>query len=230
MKNCGRFLFVAAVLLFGTIVTGLSQERCTVLVKEISEKYAGECKNGLAHGTGEAWGTEHYAGSFKKGLPHGKGVYTYADSSVYNGMWSKGQRHGNGSYTFMYVGADSIQEGLWTRDKYMGKNETVQGYRVISTKAMERYRVYRYTDGQEIRVLLKPMTSGSLDVSNLQITGSSGYETEFLNSQMEFRNCEFPFKLRVSFNKWSKLKTVRVDTSIELEITEPGVWIIEIGA
>lgn len=230
MKNCGRFLFVAAAVLFGTIVTGLSQERCTVLVREISEKYTGECKNGLAHGTGEAWGTEHYAGAFKKGLPHGKGVYTYADSSVYNGMWSKGQRHGNGKYTFRYVGADSIQEGLWTRDKYMGKNENVQGYKVISTKAMERYRVYRYTDGQEIRVLLKPMTTGSLDVSNLQITGSSGYETEFLNSQMEFRNCEFPFKLRVSFNKWSKLKTVRVDTSIDLEITEPGVWIIEIGA
>lgn len=230
MKNCGRFLIVAAALLFGTILTGLSQERCTVLVKEISEKYVGECKKGLAHGTGEAWGTEHYNGAFKSGLPHGKGVYTYADSSVYTGMWSKGQRHGNGKYTFRYVGTDSIQEGLWTRDKYMGRNVTSQGYKVISTKAMERYRVYRYTDGQEIRVLLKPMTSGSLDVSNLQITGSSGIESEFLNSQMEFRNCEFPFKLRVSFNKWSKLRTVRVDTSIDLEITEPGVWIIEIGA
>lgn len=230
MKIFGHFLILAAALLSGSGVTGFSQERCTVLVKEISEKYVGECKKGLAHGTGEAWGTEHYTGAFKSGLPHGKGVYTYADSSVYTGMWSKGQRHGNGKYTFRYVGTDSIQEGLWTRDKYMGRNVTSQGYKVISTKAMERYRVYRYTDGQEIRVLLKPMTSGSLDVSNLQITGSSGIESEFLNSQMEFRNCEFPFKLRVSFNKWSKLRTVRVDTSIDLEITEPGVWIIEIGA
>lgn len=217
-------------MLLGSCLAGYSQEQCTVLVKEISEKYAGECKNGLAHGTGEAWGVDHYTGAFKKGLPHGKGTRVYSDSSVYVGMWSKGQRHGNGKYTFRYIGNDSIQEGLWTRDKYMGKNETVQGYRVIATKAMERYRVYRYTDGQEIRVLLKPMTSGTLDVTNLQITGSSGYETDFLNSQMEFRNCEFPFKLRVSFNKWSKLKTVRVDTSIDLEITQPGVWIIEIGA
>jgi hypothetical protein len=230
MKNFGRFLMLTAALLSGTGLTVSSQVQCTVLAVKISERYAGECKNGLAHGTGEAWGTDHYAGSFRKGLPHGKGVYTYADSSVYTGMWSKGERHGNGKYTFRYVGKDSIQEGLWTRDKYMGKNETVQGYKVIATKAMERYRVYRYTDGLEVRVLLKPMTSGTLDVSNLQITGSSGYETDFLNSQMEFRNCEFPFKLRVSFNKWSKLKTVRVDTSIDLEITEPGVWIVEIGA
>jgi hypothetical protein len=221
---------LAAALLFGAAVTGSSQERCTVLVKEISEKYVGECKKGLAHGTGEARGVDHYTGAFRKGMPHGKGTYIYADSSVYVGMWSKGQRHGDGKYTFRYLGKDSIQDGLWTRDKYMGKNETVQGYKVISTKAMERYRVYRYTDGEEIRVLLKPMTSGTLDVTNLQITGSSGIETEFLNSQMEFRNCEFPFKLRVSFNKWSKLKTVRVDTSIDLEITQPGVWIIEIGA
>ncbi|MDX9729357.1 MAG: hypothetical protein RBT50_08845 [Bacteroidales bacterium] len=230
MKICGRFLMLAAALLFGAAVTGSSQERCTVLVKEISEKYVGECKKGLAHGTGEARGVDHYTGAFRKGMPHGKGTYIYADSSVYVGMWSKGQRHGDGKYTFRYLGKDSIQDGLWTRDKYMGKNETVQGYKVISTKAMERYRVYRYTDGEEIRVLLKPMTSGTLDVTNLQITGSSGIETEFLNSQMEFRNCEFPFKLRVSFNKWSKLKTVRVDTSIDLEITQPGVWIIEIGA
>jgi len=223
-------MILAAALLFGIGLAGYSQEKCTVLVRQISEKYVGECKNGLAHGAGEAWGVDHYTGAFKKGLPHGKGTYIYADSSVYVGAWSKGQRHGNGKYTFRYAGTDSIQEGLWTRDKYMGRNETVQGYKVISAKAMERYRVYRYTDGQEIRVLLKPMTSGTLDVTNLQITGSSGIETEFLNSQMEFRNCEFPFKLRVSFNKWSKLKTVRVDTSIDLEITQPGVWIIEIGA
>jgi len=230
MKNPGRILALTAALLLGFNSSGFSQDNCTVLMKNIAGKYDGDCSKGLAHGQGEAWGVDHYTGAFKKGLPHGKGIYTYADSSVYEGMWFKGLRHGNGRFTFTFSGSDSIQEGLWTKDKYMGKKETGMGYRVISMKAVERSRIYRYNDGQEIRVLLKPMTSGSLDVTNLQITGSSGYETEFINSQMEFRNCEFPFRLRVTFNKWSKLKTVRVDTALEIEITQPGVWIVEIGA
>ena len=230
MKNPCRFFAFTAAILLGFNSGVFSQDSCTVLMKNIGEKYEGGCSKGLAHGQGEARGVDHYTGTFKKGLPHGKGTYTYADKSVYEGMWSKGLRHGNGRYTFTYAGSDSIQEGLWTKDKYMGKKVTGMGYKVISMKAVERYRVYRYTDGQEIRVLLKPMTSGSLDVTNLQITGSSGYETEFMNSQMEYRNCEFPFRLRVTFNKWSKLKTVRVDTALEIEITQPGVWIVEIGA
>lgn len=223
-----RILFFLTVFPLFTL-TGNSQDPCLVMMKSISEKYEGECKNGLAEGSGEAWGTDHYQGAFKKGLPHGKGKYDYSDGSVYEGSWSKGLRHGSGRYAFKYNGADSIQEGLWTKDEFKGNKADQQEYRVVTMRSVERYRVHRYSDGNEIRVLLKPIDSGSLDVTNLQITGSSGTETEFLNSQMEFRNCIYPFKLRVTFNKWSKMKTMRVNTSIELEIIKPGVWIIEIG-
>jgi len=208
---------------------GLTQNQCTVLMESIGERYSGECRKGLAHGDGEAWGIDHYTGAFKKGLPHGRGTYEYVDGSVYEGMWSKGERHGAGKLTFTYNGSDTIQDGLWTRDEFQGNQESVHGYSVISTRAIERYRVFRLSDGNEIRVHFKPVSSGSLDISNLQITGSSGYETEFMNSQMEFRNCEYPFKLRITFNKWSKLKTVRVDASIELVILHPGVWMIDIS-
>jgi hypothetical protein len=230
MKNLSFILVVAIGLLPVFTVDGQEQAGCTVLMKNISERYVGECSNGLAHGDGEAWGIDHYIGAFKKGLPQGKGIYYYADSSVYQGMWSKGLRHGTGKYTFRYRGSDSIQEGQWVDDRFIGKKEDVQGYKLITQRAVERYRVYRISDGNEIRVHLRPMNSGSLDVTNLQITGSSGIETEFLNSQMEFRNCDYPFRLRVTFNKWSKLKTVRVDTSLELEILRPGIWMVEIGA
>jgi len=230
MKNLSFILVVAIGLLPVFTVDGQEQAGCTVLMKNISERYVGECSNGLAHGDGEAWGIDHYIGAFKKGLPQGKGIYYYADSSVYQGMWSKGLRHGTGKYTFRYRGSDSIQEGQWVDDRFIGKKEDIQGYKLITQRAVERYRVYRISDGNEIRVHLRPMNSGSLDVTNLQITGSSGIETEFLNSQMEFRNCDYPFRLRVTFNKWSKLKTVRVDTSLELEILRPGIWMVEIGA
>lgn len=230
MKTYIHLFTVTAFLLQVVSGTLMAQDQCAVLMKSISGRYVGECNKGLAHGEGEAWGVDHYRGVFKKGLPQGEGTYYYADSSVYEGMWIKGVRHGTGKYTFRYKGADSIQEGQWVDDKFFGTKEDVQGYRLITQRAVERYHVYRISDGNEIRVHLKSITSGTLDVTNLQITGSSGLETEFLNSQMEFRNCEYPFKLRVTFNKWSKLKTVRVDTSIELEILRPGVWLVDIGA
>jgi hypothetical protein len=230
MRNLSIILVVATMLLPVFRVHGQEQTGCAVLMKNISEKYVGECRKGLAHGDGEAWGIDHYTGAFKKGLPNGKGTYVWADSSVYEGLWSKGERYGTGKYTFSYRGADSIQEGQWVDDKFIGKKEDVLGYKLITQRAVERYKVYRISDGNEIRVHLRPIASGTLDVTNLQITGSSGIETEFLNSQMEFRNCEYPFKLRVTFNKWSKLKTVRVDTSLELEILRPGIWLVEIGA
>jgi hypothetical protein len=210
--------------------TVAAQDQCVVLMESISDRYEGECKKGLAHGQGEAWGIDHYTGSFKKGLPNGMGTYEYTDGSVYEGMWSKGLRHGTGKLTFKFNDTDSIQQGLWDDDKFIGDKETSQGYSIVMKRAIERYRIYRYSDGNEIRVHLKPLDSGTLEVSNLQITGSSGHETPFLNSQMEFRNCDYPFRLRVSFKKWSKLKTVRVDTEFEVVILKPGVWLIEIGA
>jgi hypothetical protein len=222
------YLFLTFTLVFSLTVN--CQDQCDVLMKSIADRYVGGCKNGLADGAGEAWGVDHYVGSFKKGLPHGKGKYEYADGSVYEGMWTSGIRHGEGKFTFRYNGTDSIQDGLWVKDAYKGKKPEGPGYKIVMLRSIERYRVYRYSDGNEIRVMLKPISSGALDVSNLQIIGSSGYESEFLNSQMEFRVCEYPFRLRVTFNKWSKLRTVRVDALIELEILKPGIWIVEIGA
>ena len=222
------YLFLAFILVIPS--TLFCQGQCTVLLEGIADRYEGGCKKGLADGEGEAWGTDHYKGSFRKGLPNGKGTYEYSDGRVYVGNWAKGLRQGEGRLTFRTNGADSIREGIWNNDEYSGKKPEGPGYKLIMSRAIERYRVYRFSDGNEIRVLLKPITSGALEVSNLQITGSSGYESEFLNSQMEFRNCDYPFKLRVTFNKWSKLKTMRVDATIELEILRPGVWQVEIGA
>ena len=82
--------------------TVAAQDQCVVLMESISDRYEGECKKGLAHGQGEAWGIDHYTGSFKKGLPNGMGTYEYTDGSVYEGMWSKGLRHGTGKLTFKF--------------------------------------------------------------------------------------------------------------------------------
>ena len=66
---------VSCLLAFYFIGLGLTaQEDCIVLKPEISGKYTGKCKNGLAQGTGKAEGTDVYEGQFMKGLPHGSGT------------------------------------------------------------------------------------------------------------------------------------------------------------
>ncbi len=61
-----------------------------MLKPEISLDYHGECKKGLAHGKGEAFGRDHYIGEFKKGWPNGNGLYKWNNGDNYEGEWKKG--------------------------------------------------------------------------------------------------------------------------------------------
>jgi hypothetical protein len=58
---------------------------CKVLSDKFNYGYKGECKNGLAHGQGEAKGKFHYIGEFKNGLPEGKGVMKYNAYQTFTG-------------------------------------------------------------------------------------------------------------------------------------------------
>jgi hypothetical protein len=91
-----------------------------VLKPEIAGTYEGKCKNGLAHGKGIATGTDRYEGQFSKGLPNGTGKYTWQNGSVYNGEWSDGERNGIGRFIMKTASGDSIQDGIWDKNVYLG--------------------------------------------------------------------------------------------------------------
>lgn len=75
---------------------------CRVLKPEISDRYAGDCKDGLAHGKGVAAGKGLYAGEFVNGKPHGHGVYKPNDflGSCLEIDWVDGVANGKGTTTF----------------------------------------------------------------------------------------------------------------------------------
>ncbi|MCR9143366.1 MAG: hypothetical protein NXI24_14025 [bacterium] len=61
--------------------------------------YAGEFRNGRAHGRGvfESIATGHqYDGEWQGGLMHGQGRYRYPDGTEYEGEWRDNLRHGRG--------------------------------------------------------------------------------------------------------------------------------------
>jgi hypothetical protein len=78
--------------------TMMAQIGCKVLLLAISDSYTGNCKDGLAEGTGQASGKDFYKGEFVKGLPDGKGTYIWKNGATYDGEWNKGMRDGYGMY------------------------------------------------------------------------------------------------------------------------------------
>ena len=92
---------------------------CQVKLEAISGTYEGDCKKGLAQGSGKASGTDTYEGTFKKGLPDGNGTYTWANGDVYVGEFKKGVKSGAGKLT----SADGTIDGYWADDEYIGKEK-----------------------------------------------------------------------------------------------------------
>ena len=105
--------------------------------------YAGEFKNGTAHGYGTyRWKSgAKYEGQYRLGKKHGAGKYSFVDGSSYIGGYRDGKRHGQGVYTFANGARDvgefkngklngfavryrpngSVQhKGYWRDDKFIG--------------------------------------------------------------------------------------------------------------
>ena len=80
MKNSNKIILLLAISCLGYTV--IAQENCLVLKPEISGKYTGKCKNGLANGKGKSVGQDTYIGQFSKGWPQGSGTYTWANGDT----------------------------------------------------------------------------------------------------------------------------------------------------
>ena len=114
-----------------------STQTCKVESTNLIGSYQGECKNGFAHGKGEAKGRHRYVGLFRYGLPNGKGTY-YGDAGVYyEGNFQDGLKEGKGEAHYVRTGlSDSIVKGYWSADEYRGKS--YKTYDVTEMPAFER--------------------------------------------------------------------------------------------
>ena len=221
-----RIQLFISILILNTIAVS-SQDVCRVLLPGLDSLYVGACKKGLAHGQGEAWGSDHYVGKFKKGLPDGEGVYEYAGGAVYEGSFKNGLREGRGTLTLKGISKDSIMTGMWENNKYTGLQPDGPGYKVTRKINVERYRVYREGDGNKVTYKLNMISTASPGVSGVVMSGSTGLEFQYAG-YYGYESITFPFQSNMRFSKLNKLRTARHEVNFEIEITEPGNWIIEI--
>lgn len=196
------------------------------MVPELDSIYIGKCKKGLAHGKGEAIAKDTYKGKFKEGLPNGQGTYTWSNGNQYTGDWKAGKRSGEGQLSLITPTGDSIIEGLWEHNKYLGPKPIPP--KVISKTSIDRY-TFRPSGGQQKRVLIDFYQNGmrNTGISNLTLLSSSGIETS-LGQSIGFEFVEFPVTIRVNYETLSKLKAEKYQAIFEFEISEEGDWVVEI--
>lgn len=223
MRHIKIVLLLAAV---GFSLNLAAQEGCRVLKPEIADQYSGKCKDGLAHGKGQASGQDTYTGQFRKGLPDGTGTYTWANGDTYTGEWSDGHRQGEGTMKFKLNGKEEVLAGLWEDDLYKGP--VIPKPEVIRSMSIERYTITR-SGGILNRVLINFYQDGvrNRSVENLMLSTSSGSETR-LGEAMGFENIIFPVKIKVSYTTWNKVRAIKFSAVFEFEIFEPGDWVVDL--
>jgi hypothetical protein len=116
-----RLLFFIPAIIYSGFVFA---QDCVVEKESLKGSYSGDCRNGKANGKGKAVGTDSYEGEFKSGQPEGDGTYTWDNGNRYTGKFVKGLRDGKGTMFYKRTNApDSIVEGFWKKDAYVGKYE-----------------------------------------------------------------------------------------------------------
>lgn len=215
-------------------IGSLYSQQCEVEKDNIKGTYTGDCKKGKAHGKGKAVGTDIYEGDFKNGLPDGQGTYTWNNKNVYAGKFSKGLREGKGIMTLKRINAqDSVVEGFWKKDVYIGKNE--KPWQVYSRTGSIREISGEYFPDvvHRIKFIVTNTTGGvssiggqlpRLSVGNVVILKGNyerltSLESHFKSTETSLMEVSFP--LRIKFNLGTE--------QIEMEFFEPGSYTVTIS-
>jgi hypothetical protein len=204
----------------------LCQNPCKVLLPELDSVYTGKCKKGLAHGSGEAWGRFHYKGRFVDGYPQGEGRAEYPDGTVYEGLWNKGLRHGEGTMFWTENGRKISKTWIWENDARQ-KEVVPPPYRIITQRNVNRMRVYKQGSGNQMWFFPNSLGGIASEILDIQVTGNSGSETR-MGAKIGYVDITYPFKGSIRYKTWNKLRTSQFEVLVEVEISDPGIWVVEI--
>jgi len=224
----------AGIVLLLLSFTAYSQT-CEVDKESLKGTYAGDCKKNKAHGKGKAVGIDTYEGEFKNGIPDGQGTYTWNNKNVFEGKYLKGLREGRGKMTMKREGAqDSVVEGFWKKDAYIGKNEKpwiVHG-KTGSVRGVE----VEYTPDPlaRIKIVVSNTTGGAqtssgatmprYTVDNVQVLKGhyerlTSLESHLKSTETTIIEVIFPFRIKLNIGT----------EEVELEFFESGSYIVNIS-
>ena len=210
-------------------------QSCEVDRESLKGTYTGDCKKNKAHGQGKAVGADTYEGEFKNGIPDGQGTYTWSNKNVFQGKYLKGLREGKGIMTFKRAGApDSVVEGYWKKDAYVGKNEKPW---VIHSKtgSVRDVKIEHTSDPlARIKIVVINTTGGAQTssgatmpryrVENVQVLKGhyerlTSLESHLKSTETTLIEVIFPFRVKLNMGT----------EEVELEFFEPGSYTVNIS-
>lgn len=234
MKNSSwNKLFLLPV--FSFLCSFAWSQECVVEYASLKGTYTGDCKKGKAHGRGKAIGSDLYEGEFKSGVPDGQGTYTWSNGNTFTGKFVKGLREGKGQMAFKKPGSqDSLVEGFWRRDVYIGRNE--KPWLVHSKTGSVRNVEVDFTADpiHRIKIVVTNTTGGAqtssgftmprYTVDNTQVLKGSfermtSLESHLKSTETSLMNVNYPFRVKLNIAR----------EEIEIEFFEQGSYTVTIA-
>jgi len=201
---------------------------CKVLVPDLTGKYTGECKNGLAHGKGTAEGKDKYVGNFKKGLPHKEGIYYYNTGEIFDGNWRNGMKNGVGKLSTKIKGKDTTIVGVWKDDKLQPKEDKTPKYEILNSVGVLNSSIRKTGEGN--KVVIKFYYSGIAELGKFTFTAnfySTGTQ-EIVNNDIVCQAITFPLHVKYSYTVPEKFGYATQYDDFEFIIYQPGQWEVQI--
>lgn len=198
-------------------------QQCRVLLPAIDSAYSGDCKRGLAHGSGTASRFDSYTGEFKQGLPHGTGRYVWRSGDVFEGSWYKGKREGYGQFTPV-VG--KIGEGIWKNDQLVPSvdaDDFLHEYRVKQSVNVEKATFRKSSEtGNNIKIRFF-RNSAPAQVFELNMISTSGDGQANADFPV-FAFVDFPFAARLVYKIPDKGGAILTECMVEFVIMAEGEY------
>jgi hypothetical protein len=210
-------------------------QTCEVDKESLKGTYTGDCKKNKAHGKGKAVGIDIYEGEFKNGIPDGQGTYTWSNKNVFEGKYIKGLREGKGKMIMKREGAqDSVVEGFWKKDAYIGKNE--KPWIVHNKTGSVRTVEVEYTSDPlaRLKIVVTNTTGGAqtssgatmprYKVDNVQVLKGhyerlTSLESHLKSTETTIIEVIFPFRVKLNIGT----------EEVEIEFFESGSYIVNIS-
>ena len=214
-----------------TLAIPAGAQDCSVELSSLQGSYEGDCKRGLAHGSGKAAGVDNYEGSFKRGLPHGKGTYQWANGDVYIGEFVKGQKKGPGVMTHASTGLR--QEGYWLDDEYIGTE--MKPYTIVQKSNSILRVTFKRMSGDENKIKFSFSRLGKpIKVSSLNVQSDFGVELNQTDYDRTFTVHDFPcdpiitFRAEANRDVTGSQKGTDLEGNLNFQLRQSGSWLVNI--
>lgn len=214
-----------------TIAIQSDAQDCSVELSALQGSYEGDCKRGLAHGSGKAIGKDSYEGAFKKGLPHGEGTYQWANGDVYTGEFVKGQKKGHG--VMMHASTGLKQEGYWIDDEYIGSE--MKPYTIVQKSNSILRVTFKRISGDEEKIKFSFSRLGKpIKVSSLNVQSDFGVELNQTDYDRTFTVHDFPcdpvfsFTAEANRDVTGSQKGTDLEGNLNFQLRQSGSWLINI--